>query len=184
MSPMSHNNDDAEYEDALLSMVEGRFFGKYRATIAKNEDPKNRGRLLVEVPTVLPDQQVWALPCVPYAGPKIGTYFIPPVGARVWVEFEGGDTSHPIWVGCYWGEDEAPDTDPAVKVIQTDKFTIRIDDDAGTLTIENQLGTRLELDNATISAEANAQITHQVKLMKTSLDVTKFEVNDGALEVV
>jgi uncharacterized protein involved in type VI secretion and phage assembly len=28
---------------------------------------------------------------------------VPPVGAGVWVEFEHGDPTYPIWVGCRWG---------------------------------------------------------------------------------
>ena len=45
----------------------------------------------------------WALPCVPLAGPTMGTSFVPPpVGSSVWVEFEQGDPQMPIWVGCFW----------------------------------------------------------------------------------
>ena len=33
---------------------------------------------------------------------------IPPVGANVWVEFEGGDPDYPIWSGCFWGTGEVP----------------------------------------------------------------------------
>ena len=33
----------------------------------------------------------------------MGSYFVPQVGAGVWVEFEQGDPDYPIWVGCYWG---------------------------------------------------------------------------------
>ena len=28
--------------------------------------------------------------------------------AGVWIEFEGGDVSYPIWVGCYWHDGEQP----------------------------------------------------------------------------
>ena len=45
----------------------------------------------------------WALPCVPLAGPQMGSYFVPLIGSGVWVEFEGGDTDYPVWTGCFWG---------------------------------------------------------------------------------
>jgi hypothetical protein len=42
------------------------------------------------------------LPCTPYARPNVGFYAIPPIGANVWIEFEGGDPSYPIWSGGFW----------------------------------------------------------------------------------
>jgi hypothetical protein len=86
---------------------EQKFYGKYRGTVINNIDPLFSGRLLVEVPDVLflvPSS--WALPCVPLAGPAgppMGVYMVPPIGTPVWVEFEKGDPSYPIWVGCRWG---------------------------------------------------------------------------------
>jgi len=83
------------------------FYGKYRGTVVNNVDPLLRGRLLLEVPDVtglVPSS--WAEPCVPLAGPTgppMGVYMVPPIGAGVWVEFERGDPSKPIWVGCRWG---------------------------------------------------------------------------------
>jgi hypothetical protein len=89
--------------------VRKRFFGKYRGSVVTNVDPLLQGRLIVRVPDVfglLPSN--WALPCVPLAGPLMGTSFVPPpVGSSVWVEFEQGDPETPIWVGCFW---ETPET--------------------------------------------------------------------------
>lgn len=85
----------------------GNFYGKYRGTVINNVDPEMRGRLMLSVPDVLgliPSS--WAEPCVPLAGPTgppMGVYFVPPIGAGVWVEFEHGDPSYPIWSGCRWG---------------------------------------------------------------------------------
>lgn len=81
-----------------------RFYGKFRGTVLSNVDPEQRGRLLVQVADVggvLPSS--WALPCLPFAGPECGLYVIPPPGASVWVEFEYGDPSYPVWTGCFWG---------------------------------------------------------------------------------
>lgn len=82
-------------------------YGKYRGVVLNNVDPMMRGRLLIEVPDVLGlTPSSWAEACVPLAGPTgppMGTWFVPPVGAGVWVEFEAGDPSRPIWTGCHWG---------------------------------------------------------------------------------
>ena len=83
------------------------YFGKYRGTVTQNIDPEMRGRLLVSVPGALSYlPSTWAEPCVPLAGPTgppMGAYFVPPIGAGVWVEFEQGDVNKPIWVGCRFG---------------------------------------------------------------------------------
>lgn len=84
-----------------------KFFGKYRGTVLNNVDPEQRGRLTLSVPDVLGAvPSSWAEPCVPLAGPTgppMGVYLVPPIGAGVWVEFEHGDPSYPIWAGCRWG---------------------------------------------------------------------------------
>ena len=61
------------------------------------------------------------MPSVPFAGPKVGFFAIPPVGANVWVEFEAGDTDHPIWSGCFWGPGQLPAeaADPTYEVWRT-----------------------------------------------------------------
>ncbi len=87
--------------------TQNRYFGKFAGTVVNNVDPERRGRLLVTVPDVLgPLPSTWAEACVLLAGPTgppMGAYFVPPIGAGVWVEFERGDPSRPIWVGCRWG---------------------------------------------------------------------------------
>jgi hypothetical protein len=84
-----------------------KYYGKYRGTVVNNLDPLFLGRLQVIVPdvlSVLPSS--WAEACTPLAGPtgtQMGAYFVPPIGAGVWVEFEQGDPNYPIWTGCRWG---------------------------------------------------------------------------------
>lgn len=78
----------------------GQFFGKYRGKVENNIDPMMMGRVQVSVPAVLGDGGLsWAMPCAPYAGSGVGFFAIPPTGANVWVEFEGGDPDYPIWSG-------------------------------------------------------------------------------------
>ena len=81
-----------------------KYYGKYRGTVLNNVDPLQIGRIQVtvtDVSAVLPTS--WAMPCVPIAGKQMGTFFVPQVGAGVWMEFEQGDPDYPIWVGGYWG---------------------------------------------------------------------------------
>jgi hypothetical protein len=118
-----------------------RFFGKYRGKVKGNVDPLLLGRIQVSVPAVFGSLgSGWAMPCVPYAGKGVGLFAIPPVGANVWVEFEGGDPDYPIGSGCFWGEGKLPvqPAVPEVKVFKTDGITLRFNDldGAGGLTLE------------------------------------------------
>jgi uncharacterized protein involved in type VI secretion and phage assembly len=89
-----------------------KFYGKYRGTVVQNVDPELRGRIQCEVPGVLglvPSS--WCEACVPLAGPTgtpMGAYFVPPIGAGVWIEFESGDPGKPIWSGCRFSTGDPP----------------------------------------------------------------------------
>lgn len=89
-----------------------RFYGKYRGVVTNPVDPQKLGRLLVTVPDVYgPNVSTWARPCLPWGGPTVGTYALPPMSARVWVEFEQGLPDYPIVAGYWWGTPlETPST--------------------------------------------------------------------------
>ncbi len=79
-----------------------KYFGKYRGTVFNNVDPLQQGRIQALVPDVLRDSpSTFAMACVPLAGVQMGP-FVPATGARVWIEFEGGDTTSPIWSGYFY----------------------------------------------------------------------------------
>jgi uncharacterized protein involved in type VI secretion and phage assembly len=103
----------------VLDHVRNRFYGKYRGTVTEVDAATMR--LKANVPAVLPGAPTgWCAPCVPYAGPKVGFLMPPEVGSGVWIEFEGGDVSFPIWTGCYWTAGDVPSSASAgVKTIIT-----------------------------------------------------------------
>jgi uncharacterized protein involved in type VI secretion and phage assembly len=111
-----------------------QYFGKYRGKVENNIDPLQLGRIQVSAPAVLgPGTLSWAMPCTPYAGSGVGFFAIPPVGANVWVEFEGGDPDYPIWAGCFWGTGEVP-AKPAIaeiKVWKTENINMVLSDVPG-----------------------------------------------------
>jgi len=157
------------------------FYGKYRGTVENNVDPMFLGRIQVSVPAVLGQGSLsWAMPCVPYAGSGVGFFAIPPNGANVWVEFEGGDPDYPIWSGCFWGTGEVP-ASPAVdliKILKTDTATLTLDDTpgAGGVTIETMMGAKIVI---------NAQGIEITNGQGGSVKMTgpQVSVNNGALEV-
>jgi hypothetical protein len=108
-----------------------QFWGKYRGVVVDNVDPLEQGRLIVTVPAVLGGvMTAWAMPCVPYAGSGVGFCMPPPIGAALWVEFEGGDPDYPIWTGCFWRTGERPLTasPPTMRMIQTSSGKLAFND--------------------------------------------------------
>jgi uncharacterized protein involved in type VI secretion and phage assembly len=167
-------------EQALMDVLDrlrNRFFGKYRGTVTDVD--ADTLRIKATVPAVLADQATgWCQPCVPYAGDSMGLAFLPEVGSGVWIEFEGGDVSYPIWVGCYWRDGELPsDAAPAVKTIVTKAgHKILLDDDAGTITIS-------DANNNSVTLDSNG-VTLQRGGSKIEVGDSEVNVNDGALEVM
>lgn len=166
--------------------VAQRYHGKFRGRVTDNRDPMRLGRLRVLVPAVLFETDVWAMPCVPYAGPDVGWFVLPPVGASVWVEFEGGDLDDPIWTGCFWSGDQSPPeggANPEVRVLKTEKVTVRIDDTRGEITIETRGGARLTL-TATEAELKAVTTTCEGAFGKAVLSAAGLDVNDGAFTVL
>lgn len=162
------------------------FLGKYRGKIENNVDPMQQGRVQVSAPAVFGDGRMsWAMPCVPYAGPGVGLFAVPPVGSNVWVEFEGGNPDYPIWSGCFWGTGEAPAA-PAIaemKVLKTENVTLTMSDlpGAGGFTLgvnppAVSAPLKLVFDSSGIEIKNGAA---SVKLSPASVSL-----NNGALEVI
>ena len=182
---------DNELLQQLLTWVRNRYFGKYRGTVTDNADPTSRGRIKVRVPAVLGDLEVWAMPCVPYAGSQVGFYSLPNPDTGVWVEFEAGDPSYPIWAGCFWGDDELPDeSDVDIKIWKTDSLTLRMHDGDDELKLETSNGAKVTLTDEIRSEKGSSSHTvsssNVVSESGSKVDVssTSVSVNDGAWEVM
>ncbi len=135
----------------LAEQVRNRYYGKYRGTVDDNDDPQKMGRIRVRVPKVLDDVvSPWALPCTPYAGDGSGQYTVPPAGAGVWVEFEAGSPSQPIWSGGWWSPDQVPTNEegagqsPSMKVIRSEQgLLVSFDDDGQTISVSDSDGSNI-----------------------------------------
>jgi predicted Zn-dependent protease len=95
--------------------------------------------------------------------------------AAAWIEFEGGDVSYPIWVGCYWRDGEIPQEAKAdVKTIISQSVKLVLDDGQTTSSWSDGNQNTITLDSNGIAAERQSQ---SVKIQST------VSVNGGALEV-
>lgn len=158
----------------LARQVREKYYGKYRGFVHDNRDPQHRGRVRLRVPSILADEVTgWALPCMPYGGlPGQGLFAIPDEEAQVWVEFEAGELSHPIWTGTFWqeametpaasddpgagggdgaggGGESGEGEPPTQRVLQTaSRHRLVLDDEPGEerVILEHTSGAKLDLD--------------------------------------
>lgn len=146
-----------------------RFYGKYRALVTDNQDPNNLGRVKARVPEILGDVATgWALPALPYSGDGVGVYTIPDVDAGVWIEFEAGDVSRPIWTGCWWGDNQIPrdetgaSTSPQKKIVRTEEGLLLAFDDGGkTIALSDSNGNnflKIEVQSGQIKVQAGSKV--------------------------
>ncbi|MGW5365700.1 phage baseplate assembly protein V [Actinopolymorpha pittospori] len=163
-----------------------RFYGKYRGKVEQNLDPMQLGRVQVSCPAVLGTGTLsWALPCTPYAGNGVGLFLVPPVGANVWVEFEGGDPRQPILAGCFWGDREVP-ASPAVeqiKLLKTDAIKLELSDLPGAGGVTLEISPPAVATPVTIKA-STAGVEISMGKNKIALTQASVSINDGALEVM
>jgi hypothetical protein len=153
-----------------------RFYGKYRGLVSDNRDPSNLGRVQAMVPEVLGDiPSGWASPCAPFAGLQAGFFAVPAIGAGVWIEFEAGDTSRPIWVGGWWGEAEVPmqpadvQTTPQTKILRSDLgLIIALDDAAQTISVSDAEGLNqvvVSVSTGTVTVKGAIQVVTESPLI-------------------
>lgn len=162
-----------EFEDQLVELTEWRnqhYFGKYRGTVDTVEEGDNLGIISVKVPDVFgPDFVVERVrPCSPFAGSKHGFVAIPEVGDGVWVEFEAGNTSLPIWTGFWWADGEIPEPKGSLvrSFITTAGHKLILDDDGNEVKLLHADGAELTMKDSYIT----------IKIGDTSIKLTKSNI--------
>lgn len=171
--------DDMELIVAELAHARRtRHYGKYRGLVRDVGDPDGLGRIQAEVPAVYGDAlSPWALPAVPFAGPSHGFVMLPEPGDGVWIEFEGGDPSRPIWSGFWWGNGQRPSPrGDLVRLVATRSgHKVVLDEDGDVVQLVHPGGAEVTLGASEITLKlGNAQIR---------ITSTEVVVNGGMLTV-
>ena len=119
----------------------------------------------------------WALPSVPFAGAAHGLVLLPQVDDGVWIEFEGGDPSRPIWSGAWWANDELPDPGaPEVFALVTPGgHQFVLDDENSEIRLVHSGGAELVMTDDSITISIGGK---QIELTSSSVNI-----NEGSLEV-
>lgn len=157
-----------------------KYFGKYRGVVTDNSDKKNLGRIRAQVPELLGSVKIgWALPSAPLSGDDSGFFAVPAQGAGVWIEFEAGDLSRPIYTGAWWASGKQPNSaTPDQKVLKTKAgHTVTLDDTSGSEKIEitDKNGSKITMSSSGLEL---AKGSYSLKL-----DSSAVSVNGQSLQV-
>lgn len=86
-----------------------RYYSVYPGQVVNNTDTQELNRLKVFVPGVQGGICLWALPRHQHGSKNTGfKYLAPKVGDWVWVSFEHGAATHPLWEYHSWAKQETP----------------------------------------------------------------------------
>ena len=169
------------YPDLVVQLAERertRVYGKYRGLVREISDPQGMGRIKAEVPAVYADQvSPWAMPCVPFAGPQHGLALLPEVGDGVWIEFEGGDISLPIWSGCWWASNQRPSpTGKKARLLATSAgHQVLVDEDANEISLVHPGGAEVTL--------GQSEVVISIGNCELKLTATEVSINRGMVKV-
>lgn len=188
---------ETEFEDQLVELSEWRnehYYGIYRGTVESVEEGDNLGIISVKIPDVFgPTHTVSRVrPCSPFAGDKHGFVAIPEPGDGVWIQFEAGKTSLPVWIGFWWASGEIPD--PKGKLVRsfitTKGHKFVLDDDADEITLLHSGGAEMKMTGSDVTITiGNASIemsSSEIKLAvgpTASLKITSSEITIEASPV-
>ena len=130
----------------------GRYYSVYRGIVYDNEDPEFMGRLRVTVPQIFGTYtpKKWATAAGAIAGKKGGIFWVPSVGDPIYVMFENGDSSRPLWLYGWWLDGSTPEDAKRKKpdnyVFQTPSgHRIEMDDKNNYIRVENNKGLNIEI---------------------------------------
>jgi len=106
---------------------------------------------------------------------------VPAVGAGVWIEFEAGDPSRPIWSGCWWADNQLP-SDQDGNSATTDYSILRsegglmvvLNDSGPTIAVSDKNGSNLlkiDVSQGQITIDASTKVV---------VNAPQIELVDGA----
>jgi uncharacterized protein involved in type VI secretion and phage assembly len=173
--------EDLELEKLVVELTEfvcHRYFGKYRGLVSEVNDPENLGRITARVPEIYGEEDSpWAVPSMPFAGSSHGFVVLPEPGDGVWIEFEAGDPSRPIWSGCWFASGEMPSSasERSRVLVTSAGHKLILDDGGGRVQLIHSGGAEF-----TMTAQ---DITLKIGAAQVVLSSSGVNINNGALEV-
>lgn len=179
----------------------GLYYSVYKGIVTDNADPQDQGRIKVRLPELGRDDplELFAYPISPFAGPGFGIFFPPEVDARVWVMFEGGNPTLPLYLGGWWSNpskapggsqvpvDASPNGQaPVVREIRTKGGHRVIFDDGGPspgITIQTANGCIVQLDDTGLGIKIIASQEVTIQTASATIEATQASVRANAVDI-
>jgi len=187
--------DIPELTVQVAERMRNSYFGKYRGLVKNVDDPLKIGRVTATVPEIYGEEECpWALPAVPFAGNKHGLVLIPEVNDGVWIEFEAGDISRPIWTGFWWASDELDDVSKtrARALVTSEGHKLVLDDKGNEIQLLHSKGAEMKMTEDDITLTIGGT---EIKLTKNDLTLKSgsgkiklsaagLDINNGAMKAI
>jgi hypothetical protein len=159
---------------------EGLVFGRYRGLVREIGTGANLGLIKVIIPGIYGSRELspWAEPAPALAGPGYGALILPQEDDYVWVDFEEGNPSSPVWSGACWASPEEVPSDlgPQARGLRSPQgHRVIVDDENDSIQIIHRTGARLVIEDKTITLQA---AKGKIVLSESGIDF-----NDGAAKV-
>jgi hypothetical protein len=141
--------------DGLQSM--GLYFGKYRGFVEDVNDPEDAGRIKISCPQVFGEDVVvdyWAYSFGMFSGHGYGLILPVKKGDMIWVEFEGGNPSYPVWTYGHFGSNDKPSehqNNEQYLFVSPGGSFIMIDDKKGEIIVNRKGGGKTVINDKGIS---------------------------------
>lgn len=165
----------APLNSGLRPGINGLHIGKVKQI---DKDPDNQIRILVEAPLIAPNGNgVWARLASPYAGDKVGMYFIPEIGDEVVLGFLNDDPGFPIILGSLYSTSRPPpiggDTSiPCKTIVSKTRLEISMDDTRKELHLKTPGGQEITLSDSGNSVEIKDSNNNKISLSTTGISLT------------
>jgi uncharacterized protein involved in type VI secretion and phage assembly len=155
--------------DERLENLKRLRFGLYRGIVRDVDDPEEKGRVRVEVHELLGAGRLtnWASYCAPFGGGGAGFFMLPRPGDGVWVMFERGEPTRPVWIGFWFNAEDARPAEAGkeVRVLRSKSgHQIALGDEDGKefLEVKDKAGNVVRIDSPsgdlTVKVSGKAQV--------------------------
>lgn len=182
-----------EFEHLLVEVAEHQrtnYFGKYRGIVKTVGEDENLGYITAIVHEVFGEEfeTDWAAPAVPFAGAKHGLVALPEVDDGVWIEFEAGKLSRPIWSGFWWANDEMPEPKGTLirTFITTAGHKLILDDENNEVKLLHADGAEMTMTDSDITikiGKASAKLSDSEISLKVGETATSPEIKMTSSEI-